>query len=183
MTNGTVTNMTLIDYDNLPDNITIPNGGFESDPTKPNGGNPDLPFTLPLVTKVIVPPTSAGAQPTQNVWVNAQGETKTARWPDRDISAMLHSQNDLYNKRTNIVLDAAPRPTITSPPRLQAGIVETEDEPQELEKRAVTSVTLTRFSGIMFHTFFGGSSAAWNSPKKQYSYFKGVSVAINGPKK
>lgn len=188
VTNDTATNMTLIDYDNLPDNIVIPNGGFETDPTLPNGGNPDLPFSLPLVTKIVAP----NATPT-NVWVNGKGETQTALRQNRDISAL---ENNLYNKRTKIVLDQdqVPRPTITSAPvtsargsaREELDDHEYDDEAERavagpLKKRAVSNVTLTRFSGIMFHTFFGGSSVTWNSPKNQYSYFKGVSMAINGP--
>ncbi|KAI9281553.1 hypothetical protein BY458DRAFT_531473 [Sporodiniella umbellata] len=33
-----------------------------------------------------------------------------------------------------------------------------------------------RVAGIMFHTFFGGSDNSWESPKAQYSYFKGFSL-------
>ncbi|KAG1147476.1 hypothetical protein G6F37_004059 [Rhizopus arrhizus] len=33
-----------------------------------------------------------------------------------------------------------------------------------------------RVSGIMFHTFFGGSDNSWETPKDQYSYFKDFSL-------
>ncbi|GAA5877385.1 hypothetical protein JCM3774_003582 [Rhodotorula dairenensis] len=41
------------------------------------------------------------------------------------------------------------------------------------------TLTVPGFSGAMVHTFFGGSSASWNSPKLQYSYFRGLRLQIN----
>lgn len=41
--------MTLIDYDSLPDDLTIPNGGFSTLPTASGT------FSLPVVTKVVQP--------------------------------------------------------------------------------------------------------------------------------
>ncbi|CEP18284.1 hypothetical protein [Parasitella parasitica] len=33
-----------------------------------------------------------------------------------------------------------------------------------------------RIAGILFHTFFGGSSGSWKTPKTQYTYFKNFSL-------
>ncbi|GAA5978572.1 hypothetical protein JCM10908_004409 [Rhodotorula pacifica] len=134
ISNGTGTgpdNLPLIDYDALPDNLEIPNGGFK---TNPLGGLSS----------------SSSATPA------AASSSATSLAPPTSDSSSTG--------------DAAPT---AAPPaqRRSRRIIDS------LFKRKM--LTVPGFNGAMVQTFFGGSTASWNSPKLQYSYFRGLKMQIN----
>ena len=131
ISNGTGTrpeNLPLIDYDALPDNVTIPNGGFRTNPLGSVGTSSSS--ATPAVKAVTLPATAPPSS----------------------------------------TLEIAPAPV--GPSRRRARRVL-----DSLFKRK--TLTVPGFNGAMVQTFFGGSTASWNSPKLQYSYFRGLRFQIN----
>ena len=127
ISNGTDTgpdNLPLIDYDALPDNITIPNGGFRTNPLGSVG------TSNPAVTAVTLPATASRSSTPETVPAPVGSSRRRAR-------RVLDS---LFKRKT---------------------------------------LTVPGFNGAMVQTFFGGSTASWNSPKLQYSYFRGLRFQIN----
>lgn len=119
----------LIDYDALPDNVDIPNGGLRTDPWTVSHLYRSAGVTAPNTPDLeSVSPSSSSSDTATPATFPARARHRAAR-----VSAWL------------------------------------KDE----------SLTVPAFNGAMVHTFFGGSTASWNSPKLQYSYFRGLRLQIN----
>ncbi|ORY78443.1 hypothetical protein BCR35DRAFT_325423 [Leucosporidium creatinivorum] len=161
--NGTSTEpITLIDYDSLPDNITIPNGGFSTVPTESGT------FSLPIVTKVV--------QPT--------GTNSRLNDPRPNPSDWAVKRNKVQFAVETEKKDTPAEPRMTVAPeggrrRRSLALASEASEEQRVEKRATSTSLPTSFAGVMFHTFFGGSTSGYNSPTLQYSYFNGLALNIN----
>lgn len=120
VTNGTASNITLIDYDNLPADIVIPNGGFVTDPTL--GNQPSMSFSLE--TKVVSPTASPIRGP------------RTPR-------------PDLYNKRSRIEFATATAEP-TAPTGMPRRATDEQATAVSLEKRAASNTLPVLFKGLMF---------------------------------
>ncbi|GJN88777.1 hypothetical protein Rhopal_001746-T1 [Rhodotorula paludigena] len=152
--NGTAGNdtMILIDYDSIPDSITIPNGGFK---TYPNTSAPveSGVFQPSYVTKVVRPTATA-----------SYADDATSLPYDWEVRRRNRERRSVVplGGPTTIVARAQPKPTAAVP----------------LEKRQ-TFTPVPGFLGAMAQTFFGGSSVDYNSPTLQYTYFRGFGLRIN----
>lgn len=186
--NGTSTEpITLIDYDSLPDDLTIPNGGFSTLPTESGT------FSLPIVTKVV--------QPTGTRSYLNEPRPNPSDW------AVKRNKVELAAVETEMK-DTPAEPRMTIAPgggkRRRSLALASEASAEKrvekrVEKRATSTSLPTSFAGVMFResshllltlrgleltsrstdTFFGGSSAGFNSPSLQYSYFNGLALNIN----
>lgn len=175
--NGTAGNdtMVLIDYDSIPDSISIPNGGFK---TYPNTSAPveSGVFQPSFVTKVVRPTATA-----------SYADDATSLPYDWEVRRRNRERRSVVplGGPTTIVAQAQPKPTAAVP----------------LEKRQ-TFTPVPGFLGAMAQTFFGGSSVDYvrlrsvlallsrdlvadyavttqNSPTLQYTYFRGFGLRIN----
>ncbi|GAA5890917.1 hypothetical protein JCM8208_003096 [Rhodotorula glutinis] len=143
----------LIDYDALPDTVSIPNGGF-----KPDNGTGV--FRPSFVTKVVGPTVTATAQQ----YEDANGDITATSLPFDWEARRLRRRNSVA------LATPTPAPAPVTPRRVVA-----------LEKRADTiATTVPGFLGAMCQTFFGGSSIDYNSPTLQHSYFRSFALRING---
>lgn len=133
ISNGTGTgpsNLPLIDYDALPDNLTIPNGGFR---TNPLGSVVDSSSSTASIVNAVNLPATAPPSSTPEIEIASTTVGPSQRRARRVL-------NSLFKRKT---------------------------------------LTVPGFNGAMVQTFFGGSTASWNSPKLQYSYFRGLRLQIN----
>ncbi|GAA6036980.1 hypothetical protein JCM8097_005489 [Rhodosporidiobolus ruineniae] len=155
------TSIELIDYDSIPDNVVIPNGGFVNYPSNStsgggsNNGGGGV-FSPSFVTKIVQP--TATTSSASATGTDAYDPGYPTSWaPDAEARRARR-------ERKWVVLDKAALPAATTAP--------------ELEKRA-TVASVPGFMGAMVQTFFGGSSNDYNSPVDQYTYFRGLALEIN----
>ncbi|SCZ97717.1 BZ3500_MvSof-1268-A1-R1_Chr4-3g07402 [Microbotryum saponariae] len=204
-TNGTASNMTLIDYDALPAGTQIPNGGFSTSgngtfqaPTgvvKVIGAHPTGANGLPLLHTPRPNPNDAwlrkrgadrhNAEPTRapQMIVRPGGQRARALAQKRDAAKLerLALEKRVYE------LEQVASDIEMGAPSTEAARIDAEyfaernrrEEESNLSKRAAKVTLPTGFIGIMFNTFFGGSDSTWNSAKLQYSYFNGLRLDIN----
>ncbi|GAA5877398.1 hypothetical protein JCM16303_003316 [Sporobolomyces ruberrimus] len=128
--NGTI--MDLIDYDSLPEDLIIPNGGFKTNPLDPNNSTVLLP---------------------------------TAPGPGKRSVIKLGHEDKIFGQ--------SGRKFVSKVPMNQRAPAQVE-----MEKRATAPVP-PGFLGAMAQTFFGGSSADYNTPTLQHTYFRRFELAIN----
>ncbi|GAA5881006.1 hypothetical protein JCM1840_007217 [Sporobolomyces johnsonii] len=158
VTSNSSTTIDLIDYDSLPDNITIPNGGFSS------------------YSDISNSTTSSSVQAVKVV------DPDTATTFSSSSSSSSGVPNDWQNKKRALV-DLKPRAPSPAPAAIAgaaippASRVLTRPSKVPVEKRATT--TVAGFLGGMMQTFFGGSSDDYDSPTLQYSYFRTFALNIN----
>ncbi|BGP37717.1 hypothetical protein JCM10449v2_001634 [Rhodotorula kratochvilovae] len=144
------TSTVLIDYDALPDDVVIPNGGF-----RPAASNAtDGVFRPSFVTKIVGPTATPTAQP---AYEDADGVLTATSLPFDWEARRL--------RRRLVPLVPAPAPVPTAALDKRATAVAT---------------TVPGFLGAMCQTFFGGSSVDYNSPTLQHTYFRGFGMRING---
>ncbi|KAM0754315.1 hypothetical protein T439DRAFT_175419 [Meredithblackwellia eburnea MCA 4105] len=158
--NGTAPEpITLIDYDSLPSDIIIPNGGFNTTPVVNTTGTTttatatETSFSLSLNTKIVGTSTVVST------------ETVTPTPYDFD------NRRRMLKKRNVVEL------ALEKKSRAEEGSPQMDLEKQRW--RRATSLLPTMFSGIMFDTFFGGSSVDYATPKTVYTYFNKIGLKIN----
>ena len=128
----------LIDYDALPDTVSIPNGGF-----KPDNGTGV--FRPSFVTKVVGPTVTATAQQYEDANGDITATSLPFDWEARRL------------RRRNSVALATPTPAPLAPVTPRRVVA--------LDKRAdAVATTVPGFLGAMCQTFFGGSSIDYVRP-------------------
>ncbi|GAA6056485.1 hypothetical protein JCM3770_007025 [Rhodotorula araucariae] len=143
----------LIDYDALPADVVIPNGGFR--PAVTNGTTAAGVFRPSFVTKIVGP--TAAATTALPAYEDADGVPTATSLPF-DWEAR---RNRLGRRLVALVPTPAPAA-------------------RGAEKRAEkVATTVPGFLGAMCQTFFGGSSVDYNSPTLQHTYFRGFGMRVN----
>ncbi|GAA5959460.1 hypothetical protein JCM21900_003763 [Sporobolomyces salmonicolor] len=153
VTSSSSNTIDLIDYDSLPDNVTIPNGGFSS---------------YSDISNSTSSPAVQGAKVVDPATVTTFSSSSLSAGVPNDWQNKKRALVDL-KRRTPAPAAAAAVPP--PPPVFQ------RPSKVPVEKRATT--TVAGFLGGMIQTFFGGSSDDYDSPTLQYTYFRTLAMRIN----
>lgn len=155
----------LIDYDSLPANITIPNGGFARSPaifipspSPPSSSSAIVPESTPTIT--LVSKLALSDQVLAEKLEKEKNKGMRIKRQDFSTTSSEGSRNATASPLEEEVFD----------PSAFA----------EEQKIRTSSYLPIGFIGIMFNTFFGGSDSSWASPRTQYCYFNQVSLRITG---
>ena len=181
--------MELIDYDSLPANITIPNGGFARSPaifipspSPPSSSSAIVPESTPTIT--LVSKLALSDQVLAEKLEKEKNKGMRIKRQDFSTTSSEGSRNATASPLEEEVFDPsafAEEQKIRTSSYLPIGFIGIMFSQSLLPSFLPTMLSkqmTDRSSNV--DTFFGGSDSSWASPRTQYCYFNQVSLRITG---